>query len=286
MLGTGSPRTCGVGNNGSVTPETKSSTRSAKADPVLAAAVDDARAALLDVVSVSTVGEHLGAVGETDRVVTHFFACADRGYVGWRWAVTLTRAPRQKVATVNEIVLLPGETAVQAPEWVPWRDRMAADDLGPGDLVPVEENDPRLVPGYLVGDSPLDGTTAREQREVTREVGLGREVVLSIEGREEAADRWHDGPHGPDDPIAKVAPAHCLTCGFMVRLGGPLSADFGACANVSSPSDGHIVSYDHGCGAHSDVRDESTQHQSAPGGPFHDTLTFDTWSDAELEIIR
>lgn len=250
------------------------------------AAVDDARAALVETVGEEMVGEHLDALAEDDRLVTHHFACEDAGYVGWRWAVTVTRAPRQKVVTVNEVVLLPGVAAVLAPEWVPWRDRMAAGDLGPGDLVPVELDDLRLVPGYLVGDEALDGTSVRELREVTREVGLGRELVLSVEGRDEAAERWYDGPHGPDDPIAKAAPAQCVTCGFLVRMSGPLSAEFGVCANASSPSDGHAVSYDHGCGAHSDVRDESSHHEPGSPAPFHDTLTFDTWGDAELEIIR
>lgn len=275
-----------MGDNDAVTSDNPLPLRSAKADAVLSAAADVALTALLGTVDGALVGEHLGAVGEGDRLVTHFFACTDPAYVGWRWAVTITRAPRQKAVTVNEAVLLPGDLAVRAPEWVPWRDRMGAGDLGPGDLVPVSEDDPRLVPGYLVGDEALDSATAREQREVIREVGLGRELVLSIDGREEAAERWYDGAHGPEDPIAKVAPARCLTCGFLVRLSGPLSAQFGLCANVASPSDGHAVSYDHGCGAHSDVRDEPSQHQPAAQVPFHDTLTFDAWSDAELEIIR
>ncbi len=250
------------------------------------AAIDEARAALVDTVSESEVGEHLDAVPEGERVVTHLFASTDRGYVGWRWAVTITRAARQKAVTLNEVVLLPGDDAVRAPEWLPWRDRVAPEDLGPGDLVPVIEDDPRLVPGYLVGDEALDAAAAREQREVFREVGLGREVVLSVEGRDEAADRWYEGAHGPDDPIAKVAPALCGTCGFLVRIAGPLTFQFGVCANASSPSDGHAVSFDHGCGAHSDVREEPSQHQPAAANPFHDTLTFDTWGDADLEIIR
>ncbi len=250
------------------------------------AAVDEASAALLGTVAASEVGEHLGVVVEDERVVTHFFAAADPGYVGWRWAVTITRAPRQKTVTLNEVVMLPSELAVTAPEWVPWKDRVAPDDLGPGDLVPVADDDPRLVPGYLVGDEPLDGTSARELREVVFDVGLGRQVVLSVEGREEAADRWYDGEHGPDDPIAKVAPAQCETCGFLVRIRGPLSLQFGVCANVSSPSDGHVVSYDHGCGAHSDVHGEPSQHQPAAPLPYHDTLTSDAWGDADLELIR
>lgn len=275
-----------MGDNDPVTTPAESPTRVAKADPQLMAAVDEARAALVDTGLFPGVGEHLGALAEDERVVSHFFATTDRGYVGWRWAVTMTRASRQKAVTVNEIVLLPGEGAVQAPEWVPWKDRVSPGDLGPGDLVPVTEDDLRLVPGYLVGDEDLDPATARDQREVIREIGLGREVVLSIEGRDEAADRWYDGPHGPHDPIAKVAPGHCGSCGFLLRLAGPLTHQFGVCANESSPSDGHAVSYDHGCGAHSDVREEPSQHQPATASPFHDTLTFDTWGDADLEIIR
>jgi hypothetical protein len=110
------------------------------------AAVDEALAALVGTVSETEVGEHLGAVAEDERVVTHFFAATDPGYVGWRWAVTITRAYRQKTVTLNEVVMLPGESALQPPEWVPWKDRMAPGDLGPGDLVPVTEDDLRLVP--------------------------------------------------------------------------------------------------------------------------------------------
>lgn len=275
-----------MGDNGPVTTPPQTSTRAAKPDAHLVGAVDDARTALVGTVGVEAVGEHLGFLAEDERVVTHFFAATDPGYVGWRWSVTVTRAPRQKVVTLNEIVMLPGDDAVQAPVWIPWKDRMGADDLGPGDLVPVLVDDPRLVPGYLVGDEALDSSRARDQREVARELGLGREVVLSIEGRDEAADRWYEGPHGPNDPMTKMAPGHCGTCGFLVRLSGSLTLEFGVCANVSSPSDGHAVSYGHGCGAHSVVREEPSQHQPSTATPYHDTLTFDTWGDAELEIIR
>jgi hypothetical protein len=272
--------------DGEVVTGLRSATRSPKADPQLMAAVDEAAQALREAVEPALVGEHLGATAEDERVVTHLFASKDPGYVGWRWAVTITRAPRQKAVTVNEIVLLPGETAVTPPAWVPWKERVAPEDLGPGDLIPVAEDDARLVPGYLVGDAPLEGTSARERREVIHEVGLGREWVLSVEGRGEAADRWYEGPHGPDDPIAREAPGRCGSCGFLVRLSGPLALSFGVCANASSPSDGHAVSYDHGCGAHSNVRERRSEHQRPGATPFHDTLTFDTWSDADLEIIR
>lgn len=278
-----------------MTTATTAPARRAKADAALAGAVAEAREALSTVVPLDRIGEHLGVVAEDERVVTHLFEANEPGYTGWCWAVTITRAPRQKTVTVNEIVLLPGESAVIAPEWVPWKDRVAAADMGPGDLVPITDEDPRLVPGYLVGDQALDPTSAREQasardlREVVREVGLGRERVLSVTGRDDAAERWISGAHGPDVPIAKEAPAHCLTCGFMLRIDGPLRTEFGVCANVSSPSDGHVVAFEHGCGAHSDVRDEAEQRPPGSGMPYHDTLTSDVWEswiDSEVEIIR
>lgn len=260
-------------------------TRTLKADPALVAAVDLARAALAEEVPGSEIGEHLGARAENDRVVTHRFASTSAAYSGWHWAVTIVRAPRQKAATVNEVVLLPGDGALTAPEWLPWKDRVSKGDLGPGGLIPVGDDDVRLVPGYLVGDDALDSQTGKEVREVVREVGLGRERVLSIEGREDAAERWLSGANGPDAPIALAAPARCATCGFLVRLSSPLSTVFGVCANGSSPSDGQAVSLDHGCGAHSDVRPEQSQHQPTTANPVHDTLTWDPWGDAEIELI-
>ena len=261
-----------------------------KTDAALAAAVDEAREALAEEVGTNRFGDHVGHEAEADRVVTHYFESTQAGYVGWRWAVTISRAPRHKQVTINEIVLLPGETSLVAPSWVPWKDRVGKDDLGPGDLIPVAEDDPRLVPGYLVGDQALDPSTVREVRDVTREVGLGRERVLSITGRDQAADRWYAGDNGPDTPIAQAAPALCGTCGFLVRMAGPLSTVFGVCANASAPTDGQVVSLDHGCGAHSDVRVEQTPGTPTATTPVLDTMSWATWdnagwADAELEII-
>ncbi len=262
-----------------------SAVKSRKADAVLAAASDTARSALVEEVPEDHVGTHLGTAADGERVATHFFDCTQPGYAGWRWAVTIARAPRQKQVTVNEVTLVPGQESLVAPGWVPWKDRLAKDDLGPGDLHPRPANDRRLVPGYLVGDAALDESTARELREVAREVGLGRELVLSIEGRADAAQRWYAGNHGPDTPLAQAAPAHCATCGFLVPLRGPLSHVFGVCANGSAPDDGAVVSFDHGCGAHSDVVEEQSQQQPAAARHAFDTITWDSWDDADLELI-
>ena len=271
---------------------TPSPAKPPKTDAALVAAVDEARAVLTEMVGNDVFGEHVGVVAEADRVVTHLFASTQAGYDGWRWAVTIARAPRLKQVTVNEVVLIPGEAALVAPAWVPWKDRIGKDDLGPGDLLPVNDDDPRLVPGYLVGDQALDPTTAREQRDVAREVGLGRERVLSITGRDQAADRWYAGDNGPETPIAQAAPASCATCGFLVRMAGPLSSTFGVCANGSTPTDGQVVSLDHGCGAHSDVRAEPEKRTPSTATPVLDTVSWATWetsdagwADADVEIV-
>jgi hypothetical protein len=246
-----------------------------RADAVLVAAVDDARSALLEDVSAADVGEHLGAVGEGERVVTHLFACTRGGYVGWRWSVTVTRATRAKAVTVDEVVLVPGEEAIVAPVWVPYRERLQPGDLSPGDLLPVSDEDPRLVPTYSFGDDPLDTDDKAQIRQVAQDLGLGRVRTLSVEGRELAAQRWYDGDGGPEAPIAQSAPDHCRSCGFLVRINGPLTDLFGVCANGDANDDGRVVSTDHGCGAHSEVR-LAKKHEPLPlPDPVFDTLTID-----------
>jgi len=253
-------------------------TRSVKPDAVGVRAVDQAREALLGMVDSADVGDHLGHRAEDERVVTHYFDCRRLGYRGWRWAVTVARSPRAKSVTVDEVVLLPGEDAITAPTWVPYRDRIKPGDLSPGDILPTEEDDPRLVPGYLSGD-PADDLPDDVDDEVFRavvdELGLGRSRVLSLEGRDLAAQRWYDGSHGPEGPLAQSAPASCATCGFLVRMTGPLSRLFGVCANAYANDDGRVVSFDHGCGAHSEAQlGKKSQPQPLPE-PVLDTLTWD-----------
>ena len=225
-----------------------------KPDAVAADAVDVARAALLEEVGSDTVGEHLGVQAETERVVTHHFASRRPGYPGWRWAVTVARAPRSKRVTVGEVVLVPGDEAIVAPEWVPYRERIQPGDLSPGDLLPVADDDPRLVPTYSFGDDPLDADDKAQIRTVARDLGLGRVRTLSIEGREAAAQRWYEGDGGPDAPVAQAAPDACSSCGFLMRISGPLAETFGVCANGDANDDGRVVALSHGCGAHSEVQ--------------------------------
>ncbi|KDQ68753.1 hypothetical protein DT87_16630 [Streptomyces sp. NTK 937] len=225
------------------------------------------------------VGDHVSLVSEGDRVVTHYFACEDPGYRGWRWAVTVARASRAKKVTLDETVLLPGPDALLAPEWVPWSERLRPGDMGPGDLLPTEAEDPRLEPGYTGEDEPPPNSVIAEMSDeisdlvdvedaeltnrptevnrgaiasVAEELGARRARVLSRYGLRQAAERW-DEAFGPRTPMAQAAPASCVTCAFLLPMAGSLRQAFGVCANEFAPADGRVVSLAYGCGGHSEA---------------------------------
>ncbi len=227
-------------------------------DPACAQAVELARAAAVAEAGADAVGEHQGAVAERERVVTHTFASNLDGYRGWFWSVTVSRASRSRQPTVSEVVLMPGEGALLAPTWIPWSDRLRAGDLAVGFVATTDPDDPRLVHGWS-GEDDLTGPLADPPlHPVNWEPWLARARVLSEEGRRDAASRWYGGEHGPHSSMAKAAPGKCDTCGWLLLIGGPLGQLFGVCSHLLSPSDGRIVSFDHGCGAHSEVQAAQT----------------------------
>jgi hypothetical protein len=264
--------------------------RSVPADATLVAAVELARAAAVETAGdPDLVGEHLSATSEavvpaTDEVpvealgpvLTHTFATRLAGYVGWHWAVTVTRAADDDEVTVDEVVLLPGESALLAPAWVPWQERLRPGDLSVGDVLPSTEDDSRLVPAYTTDDDSADDP---EGSVVASELGLGRERVMSREGRRDAIGRWTAGEFGPESAMARHAPGPCATCGFYLPLAGSLRLTLGACGNAYAPADGRVVTADYGCGAHSQatlVADEATEVVRTAR---YDTGAFDVLTD-------
>ena len=236
-------------------------------EAVLAGAVEQARAAIVEV-SGDTVGEYLGVSYEDANTATHRFLAQVPGYQGWQWAVVVAAHPGADHATISEVVMVPGPTALVAPQWVPWEERVKPGDLGPGDLLAPPRDDPRLVPGYVAtGDPAVD--------EVALEIGLGRRQVLGEQGRAEAAQRWHDGEYGPHSPMARSTRRVCRDCGFYVPLAGALGVMFGVCANEMS-ADGHIVTSEYGCGAHSDT--------PAPSGGG--SALYDPYDDGVLDVTE
>ena len=210
------------------------------------AAIELARHALEEVTDPITVGEYVAAAPDAERLVTHLFDCTLSGYRGWRWAVTLSRVPRGRTATVCEVELLPGEEALLAPAWVPWAERLEPGDITRSDRLPRKETDERLEPGWEATGEDADAVALDE-------LDLGRPRVLSAQGVASAAERWYGGDHGPEAEGVRKAHATCSTCGFFVPMAGALRAIFGVCANEWATDDGSVVSLDHGCGAHSET---------------------------------
>jgi hypothetical protein len=264
--------------------------RSASADDVLAGAVELARAAAVETAGdPAVVGDHQGVSAEPvaptvegvapealGRVVTHTFASRVTGYVGWHWAVTLARVPGEDEVTVDEVVLLPGDQALLAPAWVPWHERLRPGDLSVGDVLPSTEDDPRLVPAYTTDDDSADDP---EGSVVASEIGLGRERVMSREGRSEAVARWAAGEFGPDTAMARHAPGPCITCGFFLPLAGSLRSMLGACGNAYAPADGRVVTGNYGCGAHSQATLAVSEPTEVVRSARYDTGAFDVLTD-------
>ena len=219
--------------------------RVAELEELLLGAVEQARAAVVEFSGADTVGDYLGAALEDSTAATHRFLAKLPGYRGWQWAVVVAGYPGTDQATISEVVLVPGPTALVAPKWVPWQERIRPGDLGPGDLLAPAVDDPRLVPGHVAtGDPAID--------EVALELGLGRRWVLSEFGRAEAARRWHSGEYGPHSAMARATRRVCRDCGFYLPLAGVMGRMFGVCANEFS-ADGRVVDAEYGCGAHSDT---------------------------------
>jgi Protein of unknown function (DUF3027) len=224
---------------------------------VLTGAAELARTAIIEHSGDDTVGDYLGVGYEDPTSATHRFLAHLPGYQGWQWAVVVASYPGADHATISEVVLVPGPESLLAPQWVPWDQRVRPGDLSPGDLLAPPPDDLRLVPGYVSsGDPQVDETAA--------EIGLGRRAVMSAWGRAEAAQRWHDGEHGPRAQMAQSTKRVCRDCGFLLPLAGSLGAMFGVCGNELS-ADGSIVDFEYGCGAHSD-----TPAPAGSGSPMYD----------------
>lgn len=213
-------------------------------------AKDLARSAVLEEAGdKARVGNYLSVeFDDEDRIANYLFEANLPGYLGWRWSVSIAKVAGDASPTICDVVLIPGPDALLAPKWIPYADRLQPGDVGVGDIVPSNPDDARLVPGFaaLPQDEELDPTQLWE-------LGLGRLRVLSIEGRDQAAKRWHDGDRGPNSEMARMSPKPCGSCGFFLPIAGSMRSAFGVCANAISPEDARVVSVDHGCGAHSEA---------------------------------
>lgn len=84
-----------------------------------------ARTALIEDAGIKNVGNFIGVTELDKGLATFLFENNQKGYVGWRWSVTVFQDKKNQPATVSEIVLLPGDDSLIAPDWVPWSERLS-----------------------------------------------------------------------------------------------------------------------------------------------------------------
>lgn len=184
-------------------------------------------------------------------------------------------------------VTIAGETGLlDWEEWLAWQPGPLAEAGADGpDVAPAPAGEGAGEPAESAdesSDEPAPGEASEDELPGTQNGSQGLPElrsarVLSAAGRDQAATRWHAGTQGPHSRLARSAPATCLTCGFMIKLSGPLGRVFGVCGNEFAPDDGQVVSVDHGCGAHSEGE------VAAEGGalPAVDELGYDMMTAGE-----
>ena len=195
-------------------------------------------------------------------MVTHLFACTRRGYVGWRWSVTVTRASRHKAVTVDEVVLIPATRRSSPRPGCP-----TASGSSPATCRPVTcsrsatrtRGWSRRTPSATTRSTPTTRRRSARSPRTSGSAGCAPSPSRDASRRPALVRRRRR----PDSPLAQSAPHHCRSCGFLVRIAGPLTDTFGVCANGDANDDGRVVSTDHGCGAHSEVR-LAKKHEPQP----------------------
>lgn len=235
-----------------------------------ASSVDLARNAVLETVdSPHEVGRHQGALSESEGLASHYFTCHKKGYKGWQWVVTVAQVSAQDPVTVCEINLMPGTSALLAPDWIPWADRLLPSDLTPADVLPYKAEDENLEPGFeATGDPEIDEVAAGE-------LALARARVLSPEGKEKTARRWMANLN---TTLSNETHPPCSSCGYIIPLQGSLGQVFGVCVSDWSNFDGRVVPLAMGCGVHSE--------SDVPGQPtaWPDAAPFINESQIELVV--
>ncbi|GAA1133978.1 DUF3027 domain-containing protein [Arthrobacter flavus] len=111
-----------------VPPKRRTPRKPSKPDALLADAVEFARNGVNEIAEQGQVGTHVGAYPDAERVVTHRFEAHLPGYGGWHWFATLARVPRGKEPTISEVGLLPSDTSLLSPPWIPWAERVRPED--------------------------------------------------------------------------------------------------------------------------------------------------------------
>lgn len=159
-----------------------------------------ARAALVEMTPLATIGPLTDTVDEGEGVHTLSFAADVLGYPGWHWSVSVAELPGED-PTVLEAELLPGEGSLVAPDWVPWAERLeeyraaqaaAAAEEDDSDEEDSEDDDSE-------DDDAEDDDESDEGEDLDGDESAGVLAGDHDEQDEAEAESADDGPEQPDE---------------------------------------------------------------------------------------
>ena len=190
----------------------------------------------------SSAATRSGALGVSSRGrdrATHRLPGQAARLSGLAVAAVVAAHPGADHATISEVVLVPGPTALLAPSWVPWENRVRAGDLGPGDLLAPPPDDPGWCPDTPQAATPRSTTSPSRSawaagRCWARGPGRHRRALARRRSRSRCADGAGDQAGLPRLWLHGSAGRGA---GHHVRV----------CCNELS-ADGHVVDFEYGCG--------------------------------------
>lgn len=144
------------------------------------------------------VGDFVDSVELGEGVTDFRFTCRIPGYEGWQWAITLYHDEETDEWTVDESALVPTEQSLIAPKWVPWKDRLTADDLSVTDAIGTDPDDPRMEEGFRPVVAQ-EASTGRADAEVRDEDATKVETQT---GARQLADQGANKPTDSDSADA------------------------------------------------------------------------------------
>jgi hypothetical protein len=141
--------------------------------------------AAVEAASRNAVGFFIESVEEDEGVVTYLFEGKLKGYVGWRWSVSIFQAEGDVPPTISEVLLVPGPESLVAPDWVPWSERLADYKA-----LQAELEAQAALEGEEAEDSDEaeDGDEADDAEESQESDGAGEVEEIEIEAIEVADD--------------------------------------------------------------------------------------------------
>jgi hypothetical protein len=156
---------------------------------------DFARNALIEATSKSKVGNFIEVIEEGEGLATYLFENNQKGYIGWRWSITVFQLDESSPVTVSELLLMPGPDSLVAPDWVPWSERLA-------DYKALQlELEKQAALDALEGDEDSDEEdTDDEDIEDAEDAGDDSEVASAPAAAEElAVSDLEEGEDAKDD---------------------------------------------------------------------------------------